>query len=87
MYDGTTHEPKPEDIIEWRCHLRKLKYLNPEVDCNSTTFSSMTGEQLSDALLNKTVVGKGRRIYHIQKRKGEVNDGEGAPLPYMCDRR
>lgn len=80
-YNGTTHEPKKEDVIEWRACLRKLHYLAPVVESNTSTFASMSGVELSDGLLNMTETGKERRQFHMKKRLGRIEDREEPPCP------
>ena len=59
-YHGTTHEPRDEDILAWRVYLRTKKYLEPIA--NSTTrFTSLSGVELSESLLNMNEIGNTRR--------------------------
>ena len=78
-YEGTTHEPKEEDVNAWRLFLRTKEYLTPKVRCNTATFVSLSGTELSDTLLNMTETGLHRRRANMNKIfKG---DSEDLPRP------
>ena len=81
MYEGTTHEPRQEDITAWRMKLRERDYLNPGVS-NDSRFESLSGTELSDELLNMTDVGMRRRRYNMDKIfKPNDESGEEPPDP------
>ncbi len=85
VLDGTTHEPREEDVNAWRMHLRERQYLNPTVT-NLTTFKSVSGEELCEELLNMTDIGMRRRWFIMNKLFGNVaGASEELPRPIFTN--
>ncbi|XP_072050462.1 uncharacterized protein [Amphiura filiformis] len=76
--DGTTHEPRDEDINAWRLHLRQRDYLNPTVT-NTTKFESVSGEELCEELLMMSDIGMRRRRFNMNKLFGDVDGADTEP--------